>query len=67
MSDDPGDPLRVRLRQNAVDQWRPDAPIRVYHSPDDEEVFYADALVSVSDYGDAAPMSPSRRYRASTT
>jgi pimeloyl-ACP methyl ester carboxylesterase len=40
-------PLRVRLRQNAVDRWQPDAPIRVYHSPDDEEVPYADALVSV--------------------
>ena len=48
MSSDPQHPLRVRLRQNAVDRWRPDAPIRVYHSPDDEEVFFADALVSVS-------------------
>jgi pimeloyl-ACP methyl ester carboxylesterase len=43
----PGDPLRVRLRQNAVDQWRPRAPVRVYHSPTDEEAPYADALVSV--------------------
>jgi pimeloyl-ACP methyl ester carboxylesterase len=41
-------PLRVRLRQNAVDQWRPHAPLRVYHSPDDEEVPYEDALVSVA-------------------
>jgi hypothetical protein len=48
VSHDPSDPLRVRLRQNAVDQWRPDAPIRVYHSPDDEEVFFEDALVSVN-------------------
>ena len=40
-------PLRVRLRQNAVDRWRPDAPIRVYHSPDDEEVAFQDMLVSV--------------------
>jgi hypothetical protein len=48
VSNDPQHPLRVRLRQNAVDQWRPDAPIRVYHSPDDEEVFFADALASVS-------------------
>src|SRR5262249_17794685 len=39
--------LRLRLRQNAVDQWRPQAPVRVYHSPDDEEVAYEDALVSV--------------------
>ncbi len=45
--DNPDDPLRVRLRQNAVDRWRPDAPIRVYHSPDDEEVFFEDMLVSV--------------------
>ena len=43
----PADPMRVRLRQNAVDRWRPDAPIRIYHSPDDEEVPFADALVSV--------------------
>ncbi len=42
----PQNPLRVRLRQNAVDQWRPHAPLRVYHSPDDEEVPYEDALVS---------------------
>lgn len=41
-------PFRVRLRQNAVDRWRPDAPLRVYHSPDDEEVPYADALRSVN-------------------
>jgi hypothetical protein len=40
-------PLRVRLRQNAVDRWRPDAPIRVYHSPDDEEVAFEEMLVSV--------------------
>ena len=43
----PADPMRIRLRQNAVDRWRPDAPIRIYHSPDDEEVPFADALVSV--------------------
>ena len=43
----PQNPLRVRLRQNAVDQWRPHAPLRIYHSPDDEEVPYEDALVSV--------------------
>jgi hypothetical protein len=44
----PHHPLRVRLRQNAVDRWRPHAPVRVYHSPDDEEVPFADALVSVA-------------------
>ena len=43
----PDDPLRVRLRHNAVDRWRPRAPIRVYHSPVDEEVFFEDMLVSV--------------------
>jgi len=37
----------LRLRQNAVDEWRPRAPVRVYQSPDDEEAPYADALVSV--------------------
>src|SRR5205823_13113266 len=41
------DPLRVRLRQNSVDQWRPRAPVRVYQSTDDEEAPYADAVVSV--------------------
>ncbi|HET9901458.1 MAG TPA: hypothetical protein VFR46_10385 [Actinomycetes bacterium] len=35
------------MRENAVDRWRPEAPIRVYHTPTDEEVFYEDALVSV--------------------
>jgi len=40
-------PMRVRLRQNAVDRSRLDAPVRVYHSPLDEEVPYADALVSI--------------------
>ena len=43
----PDDPLRVRLRQNAVDRWRPQAPILVYHSREDEEVFFEDAMVSV--------------------
>ena len=41
------DPMRVQLRRNAVDRWSPDAPVRVYHSPVDEEVPYGDALVSV--------------------
>jgi pimeloyl-ACP methyl ester carboxylesterase len=41
------DPMRVRLRENAVDRWRPDAPVRVYHSQTDEEAPYGDALVSV--------------------
>jgi pimeloyl-ACP methyl ester carboxylesterase len=41
------DPMRVRLRENAVDRWSPRAPVRVYHSRDDEEVPYDDALVSV--------------------
>ena len=43
----PQNPFRVRLRQNAVDRWGPDAPLRIYHSPDDEEVPYGDVLVSV--------------------
>lgn len=41
------DPMRVRLRENAVDRWRPGAPLRVYHSQADEEAPYGDALVSV--------------------
>jgi hypothetical protein len=47
VTSNPDEPLRVRLRQNAVDRWRPDAPIRVYHSPVDEEVPFEDTLVSV--------------------
>ena len=47
LTTDPGEELRVRLRQNAVDRWRPRAPIRVYHSPVDEEVAFEDMLVSV--------------------
>jgi hypothetical protein len=41
------DPMRVRLRENAVDRWPPEGPIRVYHSPVDEEAPYENALVSV--------------------
>jgi acetyl esterase/lipase len=48
VSSDPNTPLGVRLRQNAVDRWRPAAPIRLYHSPEDEEVFFADLLVSAA-------------------
>jgi len=44
---DPREPLRLRLRQNAVDRWRPQAPLRLYHSTDDEEAPYQDALESV--------------------
>ena len=44
---DPQQALRVRLRENAVDRWTPEAPLRVYHSEDDEEVPYEGALVSV--------------------
>jgi hypothetical protein len=44
---DPREPLRLRLRQNAVDRWRPQAPLRMYQSTDDEESLYADALESV--------------------
>jgi pimeloyl-ACP methyl ester carboxylesterase len=47
VSSNPDHPLRVRLRQNAVDRWRPEAPIRVYHSPVDEEVRFEEVLVSV--------------------
>jgi hypothetical protein len=43
----PDHPLRVRMRENAVDRYRLDAPIRVYHSPVDEEVPFEEVLVSV--------------------
>src|SRR5204862_7777985 len=44
----PREPLRVRLRENAVDNWRPKAPLVVFQSTDDEEAPYADALDSVA-------------------
>jgi len=44
----PREPLRVRLRQNAVDNWRPKAPLIVYQSTEDEEAPYADALDAVA-------------------
>ena len=37
----------MRLRENAVDRLHLIAPLRVFHSPEDEEVPYEDALVSV--------------------
>ena len=40
-------PMRVRLRENAVDRVRLEAPVRVYHSPVDEEVDFDFTLVSV--------------------
>ncbi len=40
------DPMRIRLRENAVDRWRPEAPVLAFHSPVDEEVPYDEALVS---------------------
>jgi acetyl esterase/lipase len=43
---DPHHRLRVRLRENNVDRWRPRAPLRFYHSSVDEEVPFADALLS---------------------
>jgi len=47
LTTDHNERMRVRLRENAVDRWSPRAPVRVYHSRDDEEVPYDDALVSV--------------------
>jgi hypothetical protein len=51
----PDHPLRVRLRENAVDRYRLDAPIRVYHSPVDEEVPFEEVLVSVDRLRDRGP------------
>jgi hypothetical protein len=41
------DPMRLRLRENAVDRWQPKAPVLAFHSTTDEEAPYGDALVSV--------------------
>ncbi len=48
VENDPRTSFRRRLRQNAVDRWTPSAPLRVFHSVDDEEVPIAGALASVS-------------------
>jgi pimeloyl-ACP methyl ester carboxylesterase len=45
---DPQHPLRVRLRENAVDNWTPYAPIRVFQSRDDEEVPFESMEASVA-------------------
>lgn len=42
----PRHPLRIKLRKNVVDDWRPNAPLRIYHSVDDEEVPHELALAS---------------------
>lgn len=41
--------MRVRLRQNQVFRWAPQAPIIAYHSPDDEEVPFESARRSVAE------------------
>ena len=45
----PHSEMRVRLRQNAVDEWHidPGTPIREYHSRDDAEVAYDDTVASI--------------------
>jgi pimeloyl-ACP methyl ester carboxylesterase len=47
LTTNPDTPMRVRLRENAVDRLRLEAPVRVYHSPVDEEVDFGFTLVSV--------------------
>lgn len=47
VTSDANDQMRIRLRENAVDRWRPVSPIRAFHSVADEEVPYAGAVVSV--------------------
>ena len=43
---DPKSPLVTALRSNDVDSWKNTAPVRLYHSPTDEEVPYANAVVA---------------------
>ena len=47
LTTNPDTPMRVRLRENAVDRLPLRAPVRIYHSPVDEEVDYDFTLVSV--------------------
>jgi pimeloyl-ACP methyl ester carboxylesterase len=40
LQNDPQMPLRVRLRENQVYQWQPQAPVKFFHSVEDDEVDY---------------------------
>lgn len=50
LKNDPGGALRQALRDNDVDQWKPVAPVRMYHCSADADVPYANSQVAYSNF-----------------
>ena len=50
LQNDPGSPLRQALRDNDVAQWKPIAPMRMYHCSGDADVLYANSQVARSNF-----------------
>jgi pimeloyl-ACP methyl ester carboxylesterase len=50
LQNDPNCPLREALRDNDVDQWKPIAPMRMYHCAADADVPYANSQVAYSNF-----------------
>ncbi len=50
LQNDPGSPLRQALRDNDLDQWKPIAPMRMYHCAADADVLYANSQVAYSNF-----------------
>ncbi|HOX55920.1 MAG TPA: alpha/beta fold hydrolase [Candidatus Paceibacterota bacterium] len=47
---DPGSPLRQALRDNDLTQWKPVAPMQLYHCGADADVLYANSQVAYSNF-----------------
>ncbi len=50
LQNDPASPLRQALRDNDLDQWKPVAPMRMYHCAADADVLYANSQVACSNF-----------------
>jgi len=50
LQNDPSAPLLQALRDNDVDQWKPMAPMRMYHCAADADVPYANSQVAYSNF-----------------
>jgi pimeloyl-ACP methyl ester carboxylesterase len=47
---DPRHPLRLALQDNDLYQWRPQAPVRLYHCSGDQDVVVANTQVAVASF-----------------
>ena len=47
---DPEHPLRKALRENDIHNWAPEAPMRLYHCIDDDQVSYQNAEIALKAY-----------------